>query len=144
MGIPVGSALRQRDKQYSAMRETNGSWYVLDTWHPSLEPLSPEDEIPMDSPSLTFLSEGAFHALITESTARGIIQHVLPAVGVDVEELQAIKVENLRLKKQVEELQESERKHEEVPTSESYKIKNKAMELLARLATSEDIKELSK
>lgn len=103
--IPVGAALKQREQQYVARRETNGTWYVLDTWNTALETLGPDDELDVKSPALTTLTEGAFLALMKEATSVGIIAHILPADGVSPEEVQDLKQENRLLKQQIEALE---------------------------------------
>ncbi len=74
--VVMGSALRQRENQYVAYRDENGTWRILNTWDDSLQHIGPEDEIPDDSQAVTVLSEGAFLALVQEATVKGVLQNL--------------------------------------------------------------------
>ena len=87
----VGDLLKQQSKRWSVRYDQrSGAWNILDLWHDSLASLSPDAEIPVDSPALKVLSADAFNALIEEANRLGVLSRLVgprPPVSesVDVE-----------------------------------------------------------
>lgn len=148
----LGNMLRERESQYIATKdEGTNTWRILDTWHDVLREMSPEDDIPDDSPSVTILTEGGFIALVKEASRLGVLQNASASFGItDTRESEDYGNE---LKEKDEELAEMRKKivkyEEENNTlrisaskSEGTLLKELAMETLLKLTLSSDIEKL--
>jgi hypothetical protein len=123
----VGSSLRQREDQYVALRDKVGTWRIMDTHNPSLENMSPDEDVPDDHEAITVLSEGQFLTVVTEANKLGLL---LPAeADIDDEEVE-------ELKKEIEELKTTP----PGPQTESYLLKTKVIDALERMVVAGDIK----
>ena len=72
----LGGMLQGREQQWVASKdETTNTWRILNTWHESLKALDMEEDIPVDSPAVTVVTEGAFIALIKEAARLGVIEN---------------------------------------------------------------------
>ena len=71
--MPLGHLLSGTDQQYVAMKDDNGTWRVLNTWHEELKHLDVDDEEPDKSEAVTLLSEGQFIALDKEAASLGVL-----------------------------------------------------------------------
>ena len=70
----MGDLLKQQAKHWAVRYdERTGSWEILDLWHLSLASLSPDDEVPDDSPALKILPADAFTTLLSEADRLGIL-----------------------------------------------------------------------
>jgi len=149
----LGNMLRERESQYIATKdEGTNTWRILDTWHDVLREMSPEDDIPDDSPSVTILTEGGFIALVKEASRLGVLQNASASFGItDTREPEDYGNE---LKEKDEELAEMRKKivkyEEENNTlrisaskSEGTLLKELAMETLLKLTLSSDIEKLT-
>ena len=140
----VGMFLKDREVQYVAHKdETTNTWRILDTWHEDLVNLGPDDDVEDDSNAITILTEGGFIALVKEAARLGAITNA--SVGGDAELEQELLDENDNLKEQVEKL---EGKLANIPThadkSESFILKEMAMQTLLKLTSMSDIENLTK
>lgn len=140
----VGMFLKDREVQYVAHKdETTNTWRILDTWHEDLTNLGPDDDVEDDSNAITILTEGGFIALVKEAARLGAITNA--SVGGDAELEQELLDENDNLKEQVEKL---EGKLANIPThadkSESFILKEMAMQTLLKLTSMSDIENLTK
>ena len=136
--------LKDREVQYVAHKdETTNTWRILDTWHEDLTNLGPDDDVEDDSNAITILTEGGFIALVKEAARLGAITNA--SVGGDAELEQELLDENDNLKEQVEKL---EGKLANIPThadkSESFILKEMAMQTLLKLTSMSDIENLTK
>ena len=151
----LGNMLRDREQQYIANKdETTQTWRILDTWHDALRSLSPEDEVPDDSEAVTILTEGAFISLIKEAGRLGVLQNASSPL-IDDEPISDTLEEEYS-----EELQNKEaeihNKEEEITgykreievlkikanESETFKIKEKALAAVIKLAAMSDVTSL--
>ena len=151
--VQIGSLLRQREQQYVANRDKNGTWRILDTWHKSLEGINPSsDDIPDDHPAVTIISEGAFIAMMKEAISSGVLDGIGNFNATSLEQdIADLKVEN---KKFIEKLKFSEElgltmaKREtalgEEQQSESFQLKSMAMDTLKRMAAMGELDDVSK
>jgi hypothetical protein len=148
----LGNMLRERESQYIATKdEGTNTWRILDTWHDVLREMSPEDDIPDDSPSVTILTEGGFIALVKEASRLGVLQNASASFGIT--DTREPKDYGNELKEKDEELAEMRKKivkyEEENNTlrisaskSEGTLLKELAMETLLKLTLSSDIEKL--
>ena len=152
----MGNMLRDREQQYISNKdETTQTWRILDTWHDALRSLSPEDEVPDDSDAVTILTEGAFISLIKEAGRLGVLQNASSPL-IDDEP-----ISNTLEEEYSEELQTKEAeiydKEEEITgykreievlkvksnESETFKIKEKALDAVIKLAAMSDATSIS-
>ena len=73
--MAIGNILDGGDQQYVAVKDTTGTWRVLNTWHNDLKLLDADSDIPDDSEAITILSEGQFIALIKEAASQGVLSN---------------------------------------------------------------------
>ena len=151
----LGNMLRDRDQQYIANKDdTTQTWRILDTWHDALRSLSPEDEVPDDSDAVTILTAGAFISLVKEAGRLGVLQNA-SSPSLDDEPISDTLEEEYS-----EELQNKEaeihNKEEEITgykreievlkikakESETFKIKEKALAAVIKLAAMSDVTSL--
>ena len=149
----MGNMLRDREAQYIANKDDKTqTWRILDTWHDALRSLGPEDEIPDDSDAVTILTEGAFISLVKEAGRLGVLQNASSpllddeaALGDDYsEELQNKEAalldkegEIIEYKREIEVLKVKSNE------SETFKIKEKALDAVIKLAAMSDATSIS-
>ena len=136
--MTIGNSLRERDVQYIAVKdETTRTWRILDTWHDALKPLDPEDDVPDDNEAVTILTEGAFISLVREATRLGVLQNA--NLGGDTEADEAVTLELQEMKDKIVKYKEEIAKlGQKVDESESFRLKEKAMGAVLRLAAMSD------
>ena len=139
----VGMFLKDREVQYTANRdEVTNTWRILDTWHQDLVNLGPDDEVPDDSSAVTILTEGGFIALVKEAARLGVLQNAA------FEGHTALEDENIALREQILSLEKNvSSKSEEmqhVNKSESFLLKEMAMQTMLKLTSMSDIENLTK
>ena len=139
--MTLGNMLRERDVQYTALKdEVTNTWRILNTWHDDLKHLSPEDDISDESNAVTILTEGGFLALIREAARLGVLENVsfTGSTGEEYEEeRQEMQDKIVKYEKEVASLQV---RHNE---SESFRLKEKALGAILKLAAMSDATLLS-
>ena len=139
--MALGNMLRERDVQYTALKdEVTNTWRILDTWSDDLKNLSPDDDIPDDSKAVTILTEGGFLALIREAARLGVLENMsfTDNTGEGYEgERQEMQDKIVKYEKEVASLQV---RHNE---SESFRLKEKALGAIIKLAAMSDATLLS-
>jgi len=141
----MGNMLRDREQQYVATKdEVTQTWRILDTWHDELRSLGPEDDVPDDSEAITILTEGAFISLVKEASRIGVLQNASAASLNDEpdygENITIIQEKDDRLGQYEREIEILKRKADE---SETFRIKEKALEAVLKLAAMTDVTSLS-
>lgn len=121
----MGDLLRQQSKKWSIRRDPrSGAWWVLDLWHESLAGLSPESEVPEDSPALTIIPADAFGALIAEADRLGVLTRIVgPKRPESVEEVPTPGGEKTFL---------------------GYKLRNKALDLVRDIVATQSADDLTR
>jgi len=139
--MALGNILRERDVQYTALKdEVTNTWRILDTWNEELKNLSPDDDIPDDSKAVTILTEGGFLALLREAARLGVLDNVAFTDNTEEEheeERQEMRDKIVKYEKEVAALQI--RNNE----SESFRLKEKALGAILKLAAMSDATLLS-
>jgi len=137
----IGNMLRERDVQYTAIKdEITNTWRILDTWNDELKNLGPEDEIEDSNSAVTILTEGAFLSLVREAARLGVLDNVSFSGGDEYgssEEIQEMQDKIVKYEKDIAKLQVSSNE------SESFKLKEKALEAMLKLAAMSDVALLS-
>ena len=141
----MGNMLRDREQQYVATKdEVTQTWRILDTWHDELRSLGPEDDVPDDSEAITILTEGAFISLVKEASRIGVLQNASAASLNDEsdygENITIIQEKDDRIGQYEREIEILKRKADE---SETFRIKEKALEAVLKLAAMTDVTSLS-
>jgi len=141
----MGNMLRDREQQYVATKdEVTQTWRILDTWHDELRSLGPEDDVPDDSEAITILTEGAFISLVKEASRIGVLQNASAASLNDEpdygENITIIQEKDDRIGQYEREIEILKRKAAE---SETFRIKEKALEAVLKLAAMTDVTSLS-
>lgn len=139
----VGVFLKDREVQYIANRdEVTHTWRILDTWHEDLANLGPDDDVPDDSAAITILTEGAFISLVKEAAKLGVLQNAA------FEGHTALEDENIALREQILELEKqinsSQDQIHHITKSESFLLKEMAMNTMLKLTTMSDVEHLTK
>ena len=139
----VGMFLKDREAQYTANRdEVTNTWRILDTWHEDLVNLGPDDEVPDDSSAVTVLTEGGFISLVKEAARLGVLQNAA------FEGHTALEDENIALREKILELEKNvSSKTDEIQhvnKSESFLLKEMAMQTMLKLTSMSDIENLTK
>ena len=133
--MTIGNSLRERDVQYIAVKdETTHTWRILDTWHDALKALDPEDDVPDDNEAVTILTEGGFISLVREATRLGVLQNANLGGVAEADTIETQEMED-KIVKYEEEISELKQKTNE---SESFRLKEKAMGTVLRLAAMSD------
>ena len=139
--MALGNMLRERDVQYTALKdEVTNTWRILDTWNEDLKSLNPDDDIPDDSKAVTILTEGGFLALFREAARLGVLENVsfTGNTGDEYEEeLQEMRSKLVKYEKEISSLQVTNNE------SESFKLKQKALGVVLKLAAMSDAALLS-
>lgn len=151
----VGQYLKTGDDQYVASRDdATRTWRILDLWNPTIATLGPEDDVPDDGPAVQVLTEGAFIALVKEAGRTGAISN--NGSGVDTSALEeelfeaseALNYANAKIVKLESDVVEYKEDFSEIKEragkSESFLLKERAMDTLLRLTLSADIDNLSR
>lgn len=137
----IGNMLRERDVQYTAIKdEITNTWRILDTWNDELKNLGPEDDIEDSNSAVTILTEGAFLSLVREAARLGVLDNVSFSGGDEYgssEEIQEMQDKIVKYEKDIAKLQVSSNE------SESFKLKEKALEAMLKLAAMSDVALLS-
>ena len=137
----IGNMLRERDVQYTAIKdEITNTWRILDTWNDELKNLGPEDDIEDSNSAVTILTEGAFLSLVREAERLGVLDNVSFSGGDEYgssEEIQEMQDKIVKYEKDIAKLQVSSNE------SESFKLKEKALEAMLKLAAMSDVALLS-
>ena len=79
--MTIGNFLDGSDQQYVALKDDNGTWRVLDSWHEDIKVMSADEDIPDDSPAVLVLSEGQFIALMKEAGRLGVLHNATFGTG---------------------------------------------------------------
>ena len=133
--MTIGNSLRERDVQYIAVKdETTHTWRILDTWHDALKGLDPESDVPDDNEAVTILTEGGFISLVREATRLGVLQNANMGGDIEADPVEIQEMED-KIVKYKEEIVELKQKTNE---SESFRLKEKAMGAVLRLAAMSD------
>ena len=133
--MTIGNSLRERDVQYIAVKdETTHTWRILDTWHGALKNLDPESDVPDDNEAVTILTEGGFISLVREATRLGVLQNANMGGDIEADPVEIQEMED-KIVKYKEEIVELKQKTNE---SESFRLKEKAMGAVLRLAAMSD------
>ena len=133
--MTIGNSLRERDVQYVAVKdETTHTWRILDTWHDALKGLDPESDVPDDNEAVTILTEGGFISLVREATRLGVFQNANMGGDIEADPVEIQEMED-KIVKYKEEIVELKQKTNE---SESFRLKEKAMGAVLRLAAMSD------
>lgn len=151
----MGNMLRDREAQYIANKDDKTqTWRILDTWHDALRSLGPEDEVPDDSEAVTILTEGAFISLVKEAGRLGVLQNASSALMDDepisntLEEEYSEELQNkeAEIHNKAEEITGYKREIEvlklKANESETFKIKEKALAAVIKLAAMSDVTSL--
>ena len=137
----IGNMLRERDVQNTAIKdEITNTWRILDTWNDELKNLGPEDDIEDSNSAVTILTEGAFLSLVREAARLGVLDNVSFSGGDEYgssEEIQEMQDKIVKYEKDIAKLQVSSNE------SESFKLKEKALEAMLKLAAMSDVALLS-
>ena len=139
--------LRDRDNQYIATKDdTTQAWRILDTWHEDLRMMEPDADIPDDSSAVTVLTEGAFISLVKEAARLGVLQNATLTEQTETgEDFLAKEEEILEMKEKLVQYEEEIFTLTQRPDrSESFALKEMAMNTLIKLTTLADIQDLSK
>ena len=139
----VGMFLKDRELQYTANRdEITNTWRILDTWHEDLMNLGPDDEIEDTSKAVTILTEGAFIALVKEAARLGVLQNAA------FEGHTALEDENIALREKILDLEKhvntTAEEIQHINKSESFLLKEMAMQTMLKLTSMSDIENLTK
>ena len=137
--MTMGNFLDGTDQQYVALKDDNGTWRVLDSWHDDIKVMSADDDIPDDSSAVQVLSEGQFIALMKEAGRLGVLHNATFGTG-------EAELENVILEKD-QEIQSLNQKSEvlrDVEHTEDYQLKEKAMENILKLVSMQDMSNLSR
>lgn len=141
MNRALGAELNSISKRYYAnYNKLTHVWRILDLQHEDAQKLkSFDDEIPDTSGAITIIPELMFVEIISESTKLGLIRS-FGDVSVEMQDTEKIisklKEENKNLKENNEKLQE------EVKGTEPFRIKNRTLDILQKIAIAEDITSL--
>ena len=141
--MAIGNILDGGDQQYVAVKDTTGTWRVLNTWHNDLKLLDADSDIPDDSEAITILSEGQFIALIKEAASQGVLSNATFNNNNEELENELTEVCNERdqLKEELEKVKSIQSKPKR---SEKYDLKEKAMDSILKLVSMQDMADLSK
>ena len=141
--MAIGNILDGGDQQYVAVKDTTGTWRVLNTWHNDLKLLDADSDIPDDSEAITILSEGQFIALIKEAASQGVLSNATFSANTEELENELANVCNERdqLKEELDKVNSIQIKPKR---SEKYDLKEKAMDSILKLVSMQDMADLSK
>jgi len=139
--MTLGNMLRERDVQYTALKdEVTNTWRILNTWHDELKTLSPDDDIPDDSKAVTILTEGGFLALIREAARLGVLENATFTDSTENDFEEERQEMNDKIVKYEKELAVVQVRNNE---SESFRLKEKALGAILKLAAMSDATLLS-
>jgi len=145
--MTMGNFLDGTDQQYVALKDDNGTWRVLDSWHDDIKVMSADDDIPDDSSAVQVLSEGQFIALMKEAGRLGVLHNATFGTGAGElenvilekdQEIQSLNDQIIQLKDQKSEVLR------DVEHTEDYQLKEKAMENILKLVSMQDMSNLSR
>jgi len=134
--------------QYVALQDEAGTWRILDTWHDDLKQVDADADISDDSPAVSVLSEGQFHALVKEAGRLGVLQNANHGINeaelAELDEGILKRDEDIQsLHNQITKLKEekNQRAHDTSPTND-YELKEKAMNTILKLVSIQDMTNL--
>ena len=140
--MPIGGMLRERGEQYVAHRDLAGTWRILDTWSDALGQLDPDSDVPDDHEAVTILSEGAYHSLTKEAARIGVLKGAAFAENEALEE--NLNIVQAKLEAALEANKELKAEVSQEPQSETYMLKESALQAIIRVAALEDISSITK
>tara|TARA_R110002020_G_scaffold12392_6_gene45409 strand:+ start:2030 stop:2461 length:432 start_codon:yes stop_codon:yes gene_type:complete len=140
--MPIGGMLRERGEQYVAHRDLAGTWRILDTWNDALGKLDPDSDVPDDHDAVTILSEGAYHSLTREAARIGVLKGAAYAENEALEE--NLNIVQAKLEAALEANKELKAEVSQEPQSETYMLKESALQAIIRVAALEDISSITK
>ena len=134
--------------QYVALQDEAGTWRILDTWHDDLKQVDADADISDDSPAVSVLSEGQFHALVKEAGRLGVLQNANHGINeaelAELDEGILKRDEDIQsLHNQITKLKEekNQRARDTSPTND-YELKEKAMNTILKLVSIQDMTNL--
>jgi len=146
--MPIGNMLAGGELQYVALQDEAGTWRILDTWHDDLKQVDADADISDDSPAVSVLSEGQFHALVKEAGRLGVLQNANHGINeaelAELDEGILKRDEDIQaLHNQITKLKEekNQRAHDTSPTND-YELKEKAMNTILKLVSIQDMTNL--
>jgi len=146
--MPIGNMLAGGELQYVALQDEAGTWRILDTWHDDLKQVDADADISDDSPAVSVLSEGQFHALVKEAGRLGVLQNANHGINeaelAELDEGILKRDEDIQsLHNQITKLKEekNQRARDTSPTND-YELKEKAMNTILKLVSIQDMTNL--
>jgi len=146
--MPIGNMLAGGELQYVALQDEAGTWRILDTWHDDLKQVDADADISDDSPAVSVLSEGQFHALVKEAVRLGVLQNANHGINeaelAELDEGILKRDEDIQsLHNQITKLKEekNQRARDTSPTND-YELKEKAMNTILKLVSIQDMTNL--
>ena len=146
--MPIGNMLAGGELQYVALQDDAGTWRILDTWHDDLKQVDADADISDDSPAVSVLSEGQFHALVKEAGRLGVLQNANH--GINEAELAELDEGILKRDEDIQSLhdqitklkeEKNQQVHDTSPTND-YELKEKAMNTILKLVSIQDMTNL--
>tara|TARA_R110000824_G_scaffold238248_1_gene427008 strand:+ start:847 stop:1299 length:453 start_codon:yes stop_codon:yes gene_type:complete len=146
--MPIGNMLAGGELQYVALQDEAGTWRILDTWHDDLKQVDADADISDDSPAVSVLSEGQFHALVKEAGRLGVLQNANH--GINEAELAELDEGILKRDEDIQSLhdqitklkEEKNQRAQNTPPTNDYELKEKAMNTILKLVSIQDITNL--
>ena len=146
--MPIGNMLAGGELQYVALQDEAGTWRILDTWHDDLKQVDADADISDDSPAVSVLSEGQFHALVKEAGRLGVLQNANH--GINEAELAELDEGILKRDEDIQSLhnqitklkEEKNQRAQNTPPTNDYELKEKAMNTILKLVSIQDLTNL--
>ena len=146
--MPIGNMLAGGELQYVALQDEAGTWRILDTWHDDLKQVDADADISDDSPAVSVLSEGQFHALVKEAGRLGVLQNANH--GINEAELAELDEGILKRDEDIQSLhdqitklkEEKNQRAQNTPPTNDYELKEKAMNTILKLVSIQDMTNL--
>ena len=138
MSRALGADFNNISERYIAKYDRlTHTWRIIDMQHPeAIKRKETDGEIPDGNPALTIIPELMFVELFQQATNEGLI-HPLDGIQVEMKDSEAL-ID--KMKSEISELKETNHKLlEEVKGTEGYRIKNKTLDILQKIAIAEDI-----
>ena len=156
--MPLGNILTGTETQYVAMKDENGTWRVLNTWHDDIKNLDADSDIPDDSTAVLVLSEGQFIALIKEAASLGVLQNATFGTGEAAlentvlekdQEILELRNELMKLKEDTSKVIQDNTHSEDYilrdrAITSGHELKEKAMDNIIKLVSLQDMSNLSR
>lgn len=138
--MPLGADLSGIiERYYANYNKLTHTWRIIDLQHPeALKIKSFDEEIPDTHPAVTIIPELMFAKLIIEAQKIGLIGSLSSGHSIEDESEYAEKI--VALESEVKELKDRNSKlSEEGKGTESFRLKNKIIDVLAKTIVTEDI-----